>query len=580
MDSPDYTVNLPPLEEWRSNVQKDIGGVNLIVQELLDQISLLSVYVQADTNNGPRGKGTLLTGRPGTGKTALAAAVASNSLILLYWIRAHNVHPRAPVEEGASEAVISKTFSEMAHHRLSIIILDEIDMIASETAVKKAGVEGRTFNVLTNELDKINQSTSPSHVFVIGITNRPHAIHPALTRSGRLDRVIELNIKTPAERENVLSVLCKKIPFESDDAKHSIIHQVAQVTHGFVPADLQNLCRQVVMSVVKREAELGDEGSVVPATLGDFESALTYIKPSNFNEYQTKLPDVRFKDLYGVDSAIDDLKASLKSVQRFVSVIEPFKDRSKYIKLGINPPRGVLIHGPPGVGKTMLCCALGAELGINFMLVEGSQVRSKVVGESEKNVAKMFAQARANSPCILFIDQIDVLVPRRGTSSSSENTSDRIVTGFLTGNVPTPYDIVLTICITYWDFTEMDGFFTKSTPGDPSSDVIILAATSRPNFIDPAIIRPGRIDEHIHIPAPGKEVSLAMLQHLANERKLLFQGFSRNIPMDVSKEELDKLAVELEGWTGSDIDNLCREAALEALREDIDSQKVKKVTEY
>ncbi|KAH8553535.1 P-loop containing nucleoside triphosphate hydrolase protein, partial [Umbelopsis sp. PMI_123] len=227
-----------------------------------------------------------------------------------------------------------------------------------------------------------------------------------------------------------------------------------------------------------------------------------------------QLPNVRFKDLYGIDNAINDLKASFMS---------PFRDRSKYIQLGINPPRGVLIHGPPGVGKTMLCCALGAELGINFMLVEGSQVRSKVVGESEKNVAKMFTQARANSPCILFIDQIDILVPRRGTSSSSENTSDRIVTGFLTGK-----------------------------------------STNRPNVIDPAILRPGRIDEHIHLPAPGKE-----------ERKMLLQGFSKNIPMDVSKDGLDKLAEELDGWTGSDIDNLCREAALEALREDINSQKVK-----
>ncbi|CAO3689833.1 unnamed protein product [Umbelopsis ramanniana] len=531
MDLPQISVNLPRLEDWSSNVQNEIGGINNIVQELLDQISLLGVYcVQADTNSGPRGKGTLLTGRPGTGKTALAAAVAKHSGLPSKILNCPDVF-RA--EEGASEAIISKTFSEMTHHRLSIIILDEIDMIASETAVKKAGVEGRTFNVLTNELDKINQSTSSSHVFVIGITNRPHAIHPALTRSGRLDRVVELNIKTPAQRENIITVLCKKIPFESDDAKRGIIHLVAKVTHGFVPADLQNLCRQVVLSLVKREAELGNSGKVVPATLNDFEAALAYIKPSNFNEYQTKLPDVRFKDLYGIDNAINDLK---------VSVIEPFRDRQKYIQLGINPPRGVLIHGPPGVGKTMLCCALGAELGINFMLVEGSQVRSKVVGESEKNVQKMFEQARANSPCILFIDQIDVLVPRRGTSSSSENTSDRIVTGFL---------------------TEMDGFFTKSTPGDPSSDVIILAATNRPNVIDPAIIRPGRIDEHIHIPAPGKE-----------ERKMLLQGFSQNIPMNVSKEDLDKLAEELEGWTGSDIDNLCREAALEALRIDIDSQRV------
>ncbi|CAO3675126.1 unnamed protein product [Umbelopsis vinacea] len=527
-------MELPSLE------MQDIGGIDDIVEELVSQITLLNAFATEEYETrkprGPDRKGIMLIGKPGTGKTALAVQITTQKLMeraecsgLPYKIL--NCPDVFRTEEGASEAIIAKTFSSLTINKLSIVILDEIDMIASESAVKKAGVEARAFDVLMSELDKINQSTSTGYIFVIGLTNRAHAIHPALTRSGRLDRVIELNVKTPIQRESILHILSKKIPFKDQAAKQSIVHQVAQVTHGFVPTDLQSLCRQVVLALVKEEALQETQQAV--ATFGHFESALQFIKPSNFNEYQTKIPDVRFKDLYGIDNAIRDLK---------ISVIDPFRDRSEYIKLGINPPRGVLVYGPPGVGKTTLCCALGAELGINFMLVEGSQVRSKVVGESEKNVAKMFAQARANSPCILFIDQIDALVPKRGTSSSSENTSDRIVTGFL---------------------TELDGFFTKSSPGDPSSDVLIIAATNRPQVIDPAILRPGRIDEHIHLPAPGKE-----------ERKLMFLGLSQNIPMDVDKDEFEKLADELEGWTGSDIDNLCREAALVALRENINSAKV------
>ncbi|KAM3579502.1 hypothetical protein VKS41_007958 [Umbelopsis sp. WA50703] len=333
---------------------------------------------------------------------------------------------------------------------------------------------------------------------------------------------------------NMLQSGDTEIPFENQEVKDKILSRVAQVTHSFVPADLQNLCRQVVLMLVQQDAKSMDSTQQSSAQWIHFESALDFIKPSNFNEYKSQLPNIRFKDLYGIDSIIQHLK---------VSIIDPFRDRSSYLRLGITPPRGVLIHGPPGVGKTALCCALGSEMGINFMLVEGSQVRSKIVGESEKNVAKMFAQARANSPCILFIDQLDALVPKRGTSSSSENTSDRIVTGFL---------------------TELDGFFTKSSPGDPSHDVLIVAATNRVQVIDPAIVRPGRIDEHIGIPIPG-----------ALERKVILQGLSANIPMSISADDLAQLAERLEGWTGSDIDNLCREAALIALRENIDSDKVK-----
>ncbi|KAG2172751.1 hypothetical protein INT43_000098 [Umbelopsis isabellina] len=487
---------VPPCKEWCASVQQDMGGVDDLVKDIVNQISVLDRFgTQQPRTQGLRGKGTMLIGKPGTGKTALAAAIASqlkekrdevldiNSLVCIIAecsslpYEVVNCPDVFRAEEGASEAIISRAFRGRASNKLSILILDEVDMIASHVAIKKAGVEARTFSVLVDELDRINRPTSSHQIYVIG--------------------------------------------------------EVAQITHSFVPADLQNLCRQVVLMLVQQDASCADSTKQSFAQLHHFESALEFIKPSNFVEYKSQLPNIRFKDLFGIDNIIQQLK---------VSIIDPFRDRSSYLRLSITPPRGLLIHGPPGVGKTALCCALGSEMGINFMLVEGSQVRSKIVGESEKNVAKMFSQARANSPCILFIDQLDALVPKRGTSSSSENTSDRIVTGFL---------------------TELDGFFTKSSAGDPSNDVLIVAATNRPQVIDPAIIRPGRIDEHISIPIPG-----------ALERKEILQGLSANIPMSIGADDLAQLAERLEGWTGSDIDNLCREAALIALREDIESDKV------
>ncbi|KAF9979346.1 hypothetical protein BGZ73_000040 [Actinomortierella ambigua] len=259
-----------------------------------------------------------------------------------------------------------------------------------------------------------------------------------------------------------------------------------------------------------------------------FATLLNQIDSLNQNPEANKIPDIHFSDLYGLEGAIADLK---------VSVVEPFQHPGKYLDLGIAPPRGVLIHGPPGVGKTMLCCALAQELGINFMLVEGSQIRSKIVGESEQNIAKMFAQAKANAPCILFIDQIDVLAPARGTTVSSENSGDRIVTSLL---------------------TEMDGFFSGQSGSEAVVDVLVLAATNRPEVIDSAILRPGRLDQIVHVPVPSHDVRLQILK-----------GFLSKMPTSLSQEQLDTLAAETEGFSGADLENLCREAALICLRENI-----------
>ncbi|KAI1309333.1 hypothetical protein EDD11_004116 [Mortierella claussenii] len=277
-----------------------------------------------------------------------------------------------------------------------------------------------------------------------------------------------------------------------------------------------------------------------------FQTALKSIRPSGMGEFLCKvllehldvidcntIPQVNFNSLFGIQNAVADLR---------VSVIEPFHSPGKYIAMGITPPRGVLIHGPPGVGKTTLCCALAEELGINFMLVESSQIRSKVVGESEQNIARMFAQAKANAPCILFIDQIDVLAPSRGSTHTTENSGDRIVTGLL---------------------TEMDGFFSGKAEKHAEVDVLVLAATNRPEVIDSAILRPGRLDQIVYIPAPDDKT-----------RQAILEGYMSRMPIKITPEEIQHLSSTTEGYSGADLENLCREAALICLRQDIKNTEI------
>ncbi|KAJ1849944.1 hypothetical protein LPJ70_000145 [Coemansia sp. RSA 2708] len=303
------------------------------------------------------------------------------------------------------------------------------------------------------------------------------------------------------------------------------IARVARKAHGFSPADLQSLCMHAFME------RRGD------ATAEDLERLVAKIVPSNLSSFQSKVPRVMFSDIFGMDEAI----ARVKSL-----VFEPLCEPERFQEMRVEPPRGALIHGPPGTGKSLLCCAIATELAVNTIWVDASQVRSMIVGESEKAIADLFAQARKSSPCILLFDHIDALAPRRGTSLSSENTSDRIVTSLL---------------------VEMDGFGSQTAMQRLAPSVFVLAVTSRPHIVDPALLRPGRLDVHVGLGMPT-----------AAQRGAILDGMLGRMPAAAavcgSAENIRELVERTRDFTGADLANVCREAALCALRRDINSEMV------
>ncbi|KAF9089336.1 hypothetical protein BGX23_006756 [Mortierella sp. AD031] len=497
--------------EWIDGIKGVVGGYDDLLSEIVGHLygyleDAVSPAARVDTQSCFRTpiKGIMISGRPGTGKSVLASSLAEHSGLPYTVINCPDVFQ---TNAGASENYLRSAFSSLlAQNKASIVILDEVDMIASSRSSRK-GVEAKLFATLLHLVDSIHMSSTGNKVFIIALTNRLHAVDSSLVRSGRLDKVYDLHLKGIEQRLGALRILSKDLPMDPSQ-REDILRKVAKVTHGFVPTDLQALCVECALTLISQMAA-GQPTSVVDMSY--FDRALKTIRPSGMGEFLSKIPTVTFNDLYGIQDAIADLK---------VSIIEPFHNPGKYIDLGISPPRGVIVHGPPGVGKTMLCCALAEELGINFMLVESSQIRSKVVGESEQNIARMFAQAKANAPCILFIDQIDVLAPTRGSTNTSENSGDRIVTGLLT-------------------------------------------ATNRPEVIDPAILRPGRLDQIVHIPVPDQKT-----------RQAILEGYMKKMPMRTTPEEVLSLSQATEGYSGADLENLCREAALICLRQDINNAEI------
>ncbi|RHZ89456.1 hypothetical protein Glove_14g25 [Diversispora epigaea] len=531
--------------EWIEKINKKIGGLDNVIKEIIDQIHCFVISVLLPSNNNKRkfqigvkkSKGILVTGKPGTGKTSLALCIAETSGLPYVLVNCPDLFKR---DEGTGEREIYLIFESMQRHQVSLIILDEIDILTDASASIHSGVEANLYSIIIKLIDSINENNNTDEkkykgkVFIIGLSNRIGAINKTLCRPGRLDRTYELIIKKPEQRKKILEILTKEIPFANEERDY-ILEKISKMTHGFVSTDLQYLCTQSIMQLIHHHHQSHHDRKN-HITLDHFEKALQFVKPSNLNEFQIKTPDILFSDIYGIDEIIEDLK---------LTIIEPFNNPQEFIEFGISPPRGILIYGPSGVGKTMLCRAIAAETGLNFMFVECSQIRSKIVGESEKNISKIFSQAKSNSPCILFIDQIDILAPARGGTNSmktTENTSERIVTSLL---------------------TEMDGFFTLRYYEEPEVDVLVISTTNRPEVLDPALLRPGRLDQHIYIPPPD-----------AKQRNSILKGKFKKMPITLSEQQLSSLVQVTEGFSGADLDNLCREAALISIRENMNNEKI------
>ncbi|MFX1245579.1 MAG: AAA family ATPase, partial [Promethearchaeota archaeon] len=425
-----------------------------------------------------------------------------------------------------SEKRLRQIFEEAEKNAPSIIFIDELDAIAPKREEVIGEVERRVVAQLLAVMDGLQKR---GQVIVIGASNRPNAIDPALRRPGRFDREVEIRVPDKEGRHKIILIHSRGMPLESVNPK-----QIAEVTHGFVGADLAALCREAAMRALRRylpRINL-EEDEIPPEVLADlrvtnddFVSALREVQPTAMREVTIEVPNVRWSDVGGLEL----IKHKLQQAVQW-----PLQNPDAFNRLGVEPPRGVLLYGPPGCGKTLLARAVATESEANFISIKGPELLSKWVGESEKAVREVFRRARHAAPAIVFFDEIDAIAPARGTGGGDSHVSERVISQFL---------------------TEVDGI-------QGLQDIVVLAATNRPDLLDPALLRPGRFDRHILVPAPDE-----------GARKQIFEIYTKNMPIakDVKLDELVRLS---ENFAGSDIAACCREAALAALEDDMKTQKV------
>lgn len=453
-------------------------------------------------------KGVLLYGPPGTGKTLLAKAVANES-------NAHFISISGPEIMskfyGESEARLREIFKEAREKAPSIIFVDEIDSIAPKREEVTGEVERRVVSQMLSLMDGLE---ARGKVIVISATNRPNAIDPALRRPGRFDREIEIKVPDKKGRKDILMIHTRNMPL-SDDVD---IEKYAAITHGYVGADLEYLCKEAAMKCIRRLLpELNLEEEKIPSeTLDklivkgdDFNKAAIEVTPSGMREVFIENPDVKWDDVGG----LAEVKRELQEAVEW-----PMKYPTLYEKLGHKMPRGILLHGPSGTGKTLLAKAVATESEANFVSVRGPELLSKWVGESERGIREIFRRARQASPCVIFFDEVDSIAPIRGAGGETAVT-ERVVSQLL---------------------TELDGM-------ENLRGVVVLAATNRADMIDPALLRPGRFDKIIQIPLPDKE-----------SRKSILKINSRNIPIimeptDPDFVNFDKLSEMTDGMSGADV---------------------------
>lgn len=506
---------------------EDIGGLEEEIKKIREMVELPLKHPELFDKLGIEPpKGVLLRGPPGTGKTLLARAVANESNSHFIVINGPEIMSKF---YGQSEENLRNKFEEAEENAPSIIFIDEIDAIAPKREEAKGEVEKRVVAQLLAIMDGLK---SRGKVIVIAATNVPDVLDPALRRPGRFDREMEIGVPNKDGRLNVLKIHTRNMPL----AKDVKLEDISEITYGFVGADLESLSKEAAMVVLRRllpEFNLNKEEPIsqdvlekMSITMNDFREALKIVRPSAMREVLVEVPSVKWDDIGGLDNVKQELKEAVEW---------PLINAKAFSNLGIKPPRGILLYGAPGTGKTLLAKAVATESKANFILVKGPELLSKWVGESEKAVREVFKKARQTSPTIIFFDEIDSIAPRRGGGSEDSKVTERVVNQIL---------------------TELDGL-------EELRDVVVLAATNRPDIIDPALLRPGRFDRVI-LAAPTDIES----------RKKIFEVHTSKMPLDKSVK-INQLAEITEGYVGADIEALCREAAIIALRKDMKTKKVK-----
>ena len=499
---------------------EDIGGLDEELDMVREMIELPMRHPELFGTLGIEPpKGVLLHGPPGTGKTLIAKAVANEIDAHFQTISGPEIMSKY---YGESEEQLREVFEDAEEHSPAIVFIDELDAIAPKREEAGGDVERRVVAQLLSLMDGLEDR---GRITVIGATNRVDAVDPALRRPGRFDREIEIGVPDTAGREEILQIHTRGMPLDEDVD----LDRYADHTHGFVGADLESLAKEAAMGALRRvrpELDLDEDEiaadvlDAIAVTDDDFREALRGIEPSAMREVFVDTPDVSWDDVGG----LDDAKARLQETIQW-----PMAHSDAYDRVGLDPSTGVLLHGPPGTGKTLLAKAVANEADANFISIKGPELFNKYVGESEKGVREVFSKARENAPAVVFFDEIDAIAAERGAGMGDNNVGERVVSQLL---------------------TELDGL-------EELEDVVVIATTNRPELIDDALLRPGRLDRHIEVVDPDE-----------GARREIFEIHTQDKPLadDVA---LDDLAARTAGYVGADIEAVCREAATIAVRDHV-----------
>ncbi|WP_066413648.1 CDC48 family AAA ATPase [Halorubrum aethiopicum] len=509
---------------------EDIGGLDDELEQVREMIELPMRHPELFKRLGiDPPKGVLLHGPPGTGKTLIAKAVANEIDASFHTISGPEIMSKY---YGESEEQLRDVFEEATEEAPAIVFMDELDSIAPKREEAGGDVERRVVAQLLSLMDGLEER---GEVVVIGATNRVDAIDPALRRGGRFDREIEVGVPDRDGRKEILQVHTRNMPL----AEGIDLDEYAENTHGFVGADLESLAKESAMHALRRiRPELDLESDEIDAdvlnsiqvTEGDFKEAMKGIEPSALREVFVEVPDVTWNDVGGLGDTKERLRETIQWPLEYPEVFD---------QLDMAAAKGVLMYGPPGTGKTLLAKAVANESESNFISIKGPELLNKFVGESEKGVREVFSKARENAPTIVFFDEIDSIATERGSGATDSGVGERVVSQLL---------------------TELDGL-------ESLEDVVVIATTNRPDLIDSALLRPGRLDRHVHVPVPDEEA-----------RRKILEVHTREKPL-ADDVDLDAIARKTEGYVGADLEAVAREASMNASREFIASVSREEVGE-